>query len=649
MSDEIHDHSKSPAMSWTKRPLARTKPVDSFSELCQQLTNVVAQQTALSDKLIEAFREAKDHNAPVLATSRLSAPNLEALRFSPSPDDMEELKNVHFNHPIGDEDNFREVKKKKLGLDSFNLVTANIETIRSCLSTVIHEMRMVITGQIPPENQQDTLTNIFALLNVVNNNCNNCRSGLNGVERLLRSHEVATSGPYNSANTSEKGTQTKELVDSSESDPDDKDSGLESNPSRQSESGNGTEDFRIYTDYDQLMESSIPQEITKERPKLFFKSKMVSLPDTVFEPRLSPRKPKSGTIDGSDTMKIPLTESDENQPSVESLENDVIITVSQDSHDAIDSTQSIPLMTVGSLDADEDLKGKKVVSLQSLSTKMPKRRQFQRSKTIDTTRGVFDDEDVETSFTSSTSSPKVEKESDFDILEKEVNQIRFQCSTSSYSSQSRRDSLQSLVFGTRKRISTEMKTLVQKLTQHRRRSKGNMEKDVTVEEMIQAIGERIDQLMQTSQYFGAILHETQHSSEKENLINYIDMIKTLHRPTSIPSNGTFNIFQRTDSDPGSDNNDRSRCVSPTTTGFSSYKTIEASYQRGFSEGVSYMRDEFEEDLKKSKNYVKRFDTVSDRISSVVSFEVNSKYSFLYGSGAYFALIAAISFLFILIL
>ncbi|KAI6658546.1 hypothetical protein LOD99_15346 [Oopsacas minuta] len=619
-----------------KIPLMRTKPIDSFTDLCQQLTNVVAHQTALSEKLIEAFRETKD------SQNNLQIPYMDnSNRVSPVPDTTLEFLTRQSSFVSYGSTEEEEIisSEGKGGIDSLNWVVSNIDTIRTCTNAAMNQIRAISQGQVQQEKLQGSLSQIYSMMSLMNTQCGVCKTGLMEFERKLNYISIATSEC--------KSTQTEcQEVDTGESDADDKDSGLESNSGRVSETGISLEDFHLYTDYDELMQAPVPEEVREEmtRRPSFLKDKKHSCPtnllerkiktkiknpieraketsfdETREEPVSSPGKSEQSDTKPDDTLKLsPNTSSD-----VFSLPSDSIETL---------SVQSISVQNEGSM--------KDQITLES-----PRQHRLQRSKTMcnptSSKHGGFSEDEDSLGFnvTEALIEGKVVK-SDFANLESQVNIIKLNYSTNSFTSKGRKNSLQSLVFGTRKQISSEINDLLSKINSNRRR-KMSTEDIILVEDITKSLFERIDQLMQLSQQFGAILHETTHSDEKEILINFIEMVKTLHRPTSIPVSGAISFTcQNSDSVVSSGDNDRWP-ASPTL-GQYTYKAVETNYEKGVNEGLDYMKCKFQTEINTKNEKLEKLFEVSNIFENVLNLEIETKNIFILTSGGLIVLFLIIS-------
>ena len=652
MSESENRDTKSSITNWPRKAmLTRTKPVDpSVTEICQQLTNVVSQQTALTEKLIGAFRETKENGQT--NPERLQIPFLENGRFSPIHESFEDYNkpNIGIKIPISqlscdssfDTDFVLQLgsKKDSLTVESLSCVVSNVDTIRSYNSTAATKLRAILNGQTNQENLQNSLSQIYTILNLISIQCGNCKTGLTELDRIIQSQNL-TSNTSIQTHQESKSTQTYSSdIDTGESDPDDKDSGLESNPGRPSESGISNEKFQLYTEYEELMQAPITEYYSEEINKSpnFLKSKKKTCPGELFEKNAKLFKPVcKGMKENEDTI-LGIAEKQIDSDSI----NDNTLELSPHTPEVFsagyncteDSIQSSPLQETNEIEKKEITR-----------ITPPKFNKLQRAKTIYeySTSKIFEFEN-EDEFVNlnKTQSPMEEKqnESDFANLENQVKIIKLHASTNSYSCKSRKRSLQSLVFVSRKHISNEVNNLVNKLTTSKRR-KATQEDPTTLDETTKTLMDRVDQLMQVSQHFGATLHETSHSDEKEILINFIEMIKTLHRPTSIPNSNTICCtIQRTDSVASSGDNDR-RPMSPTPVRYP-LKSLESSYEKGFDEGITYVRDSLKEHIVKNSEYANKFFRVSDLMKRVLHSEKENRYRFLLASGAYLIFILTIS-------
>ena len=641
------------SLNWPRKAmLTRTKPIEpTVTDICQQLTTVVSQQTALTEKLIGAFREAKETGQT--NQERLQIPFIDSNRFSPIHESFEDSNKPLINglrasvvenssDSSFDSDFMQQIgiRKEILGLESLVSVSSHVDTIKSYNATAANQLRAILTGQTNQESLKNSLSQIYGILNLISIQCGNCKSGLTELDVILNSQNARRDSVQAFQETKSTQTYTSD-VDTGDSDPDDKDSGLESNPGRPSESGNSNEEFQLFTEYDELMQAPIPEYSCEEMKRLpsFLKNRKNSCPGELFEKNTKHFTPVCKGIKENEKLES----SPERKLDLDSIGNDDTLIPSPKTPEVFSADYNSP-DTVQSLPLQEAKETEKRDLPPSFLGKSPKLNKLQRSQTICnySSSRIFDLDNEEEYFNlNKTQSPMDEKqiESDFANLENQVNIIKFHNSTNTYTSKSRKDSLQSIVFGTRKQISNEVNNIVNKLTPQKRRK---ADQDTTViEQMCKTLLERIDQLMQVSQHFGATLHENSHSDEKEILINFIDMVKTLHRPSSIPNSNTVSFsIQRADSHASSGENER-RPMSPTSVRYS-LKSVESSYQRGFDDGVNYVRGSLEEDIKKNSDYVDKFYRVSDGIKSVLRSEMENRFRFLLGSGAYLLCILAIS-------
>ena len=615
--------------SWPKKTLlTRTKPIDSFTELCQQLTNVVAQQTTLSEKLIEAFRETKE-----AGQNNLQIPYRENNRYSPSPDLLEESNRlISFKVPSvesPDEEMRFSIPGPYVGEESLNALNTNIEMVRSCNYAAMNQLRSVLTGQIHQDNLPNALSHIYSMVSLVNTQCENCKTSLTNIDHILRERNIP-------ANTGEsKSTQTESVE--VESDPEDKDSGLESNPGRNSETGVSLEDFQIYTEYDELMQASIPDEVsevTKRRPS-FLKDKKNSCPTHLLKKKIQLSKVK--TIDGikeSSVNEDAVNTPGENNSAGKQLDDTLVCSPKTPDvfspHNEPAGVQSFPV------DFREPEKKK-------LNLRPPKLAKLQRAMTIcNPESGKLDglsEEDESLNLTQSSGENERDADRDFANIEGQVNIIKFNYSTNSFTSKGRKEGLKQLVYTTRKQVSCQINELINKINSNKRR-KGPEDKPESMEGMTKSFLERIDNLIQVSQHFGAILHENTHSDEIEILINFIETVKTLHRP-SIPTSGSANFtYQRTESTVSSGENER-RVSSPTARRYS-LKAMETTYEKGIKEGVEFMKGMLQTEIKSTNQSLDKFHRYSTEIETVINSEMRMKKTFLLSYGLYIVSILVIS-------
>ena len=634
---QSHDNSHK-QQNWPRKALlTRTKPIDSFSDLCQQLTNVVAQQTALSDKLIEAFRETRE-----AGQNNLQIPYRENGRYSPSPEPSEEsnIQNISFKVPsfesIDEEMRFSPPLSGVAGSESLNALNTNIEMVRSCNYAAMNQLRSVITGQIHPDNIPNTLSQVYSMMTLINTQCGNCKTSLTSlttVERILKERTI----PDNASES--KATQT--IPVEVESDPEDKDSGLESNPGRNSETGVSLEDFQLYTEYDELMQATIPDNISEEvkRRPSFLKEKKNSCPTHLLQKKIQLSKVKtieeiketsineeeintSGEIDSvakqcDDTLVISPNNSDVFSPNV-----------------GPSSVQSFPV------DYSDPVPEKK-----KMNWRPPKLAKLQRSMTICNPQsgkpGVDEDESLSLNLTQSSGESERDAERDFANLESQVNIIKFNYSTNSFTCKGRKEGLKQLVYATRKQVSCEMNELINKLNSNKRRKVTEEDTPVSMDGMAKPFLERIDNLVQVSQHFGAILHEITHLDEKEILINFIEMVKTIHRPSSIPTSTSINFtYQQTESVVSSGENER-RATSPPP-GRYSLKAMETTYEKGINEGVEFMKEMLQTEMQTTNEKLDKFYHYSTEIETVLNSEMKMKNNFLLSYGLYVVFILVIS-------
>ena len=638
MSESENRDTKS-MTSWPRKTLlSRTKPVDpSVTEICQQLTNVISQQTALTEKLIGAYRETKE----IGQINSLPMPYVDTSRYSPIQDSFDESnKSIINGMKIPSADSSFDTdfvlqlgaKKDTPGVESLSSLASTVDTIKCYNSTAANQIRGLLTGQMNQESLQNSLSQIYGILNFISMQCGNCKTGLNELERVLQSQHSKSNSMQ--TNQESKSTQTYTSdVDTGESDPDDKDSGLESNPGRPSESAYSNEDFQLCTEYEDLMQAPIlcEEEEVKKSPS-FLKDRKNSCPGELYERQRNRFKPISKGISEAMPNATPEKEID-----LETVGEDNTLTSSPHTPEVFaasncseNSVQSLPMQE--SMERD-------ITRL-----KAPKLNKLQRARTIcEYSSRIFEfEQEDELVSLNKTHSPLDEKqdEKDFANLENQVNMIKLHASTNTYSSKSRKDSLQSLVFGTRKQISTEINSLVNKLTTQKRR-KITPDESTAIEETTKILMERIDHLMKVSQHFGATLHETSHSDEKEILINFIEMVKMLQRHSSIPIATTFSCtLQRADSLASSGDNDK-RPLSPTPVRCS-VKSLESTYERGFDEGVKYVQDSLKEDINKNSDYVNKFYRVSEVMKTVLHSEMENRYKFFLASGVYLFCILFVS-------
>eukprot|EP00800_Vazella_pourtalesii_P004678 TRINITY_DN15425_c0_g1_i1.p1 TRINITY_DN15425_c0_g1~~TRINITY_DN15425_c0_g1_i1.p1 ORF type:complete len:643 (-),score=146.52 TRINITY_DN15425_c0_g1_i1:50-1978(-) len=628
--DSIHKQ-----QSWPRKALlTRTKPIDSFSDLCQQLTNVVAQQTALSDKLIEAFRETKE-----IGQNNLQIPYRENNRYTPSPELLEEPnRQIFFKVPSvespDEEMKFGGLMPGVMGEECLNGLNTIIEMVRSCNNAAMNQLRSVLTGQVHQENIPNALSQVYSMMTLITAQCGNFKTSITDVERILRQRN------FHDSESESKYTQT--ISAEVESDPEDKDSGLESNPGRNSETGVSLEDFQLYTDYDELMQATIPDESeqAKRRPS-FLKDKKNSCPTHLLQKKIHMSNLKNIEVITEGSIDEDATNTLGENNSVGKPLDDTIVCSSKSSE--VFSPQIEPAgIQSFPVDYNEPIPEKK-----KLNSRPPKLAKLQRAMTMcvpesGRTGGVSDgDESLSLNLTQSSGESERDAERDFANLENQVNIIKFNYSTNSFTCKGRKEGLKQLVYSTRKQVSCEMSDLIDKLASKKRRKGSGEETAVSVEEMMKSFLVRIDYLVQVSQHFGATLHEITHSDEKEILINFIEVVKTLHRPSSMTNNGPVNFtFQKTDSVVSSGENER-RSASPTS-GRYCLKSMETTYEKGIKDGVEFMKDTLQMEMQTTNQKLEKFYRYSTEIDTVLNSEMKMKNNFLLSYGSYIVSILVIS-------